>query len=454
MKKMPRHAVLIPLILLLLWTLFQSQNNFLEQNGRFLEAYRWQPWRVDLLEKAGLAAASGADYQAAIDLLLQARQRNALSLAGQQALAEAYLQTGQADLALNEFEQLVDGQAASPEVLLQMARLYHRRAEFHREAEIATLGASLAPDVAEFHWRFGLLKMAEAPLEAYPFLERVQALSPSPGYPARDLILVLDRASLVDSQSYRWTLSAQALASLGEWLLARQALERAVAFDPAYAPAWALLGEARQQTGVADSLPALEKALQLDPASASAYAYLGLYWQRQQDFIRAEQAFQRATALEPDNPYWLFNLGELALSRGQVPVAHAYFLQAVRVAPESALAWRALALFCLQTEGCLREDGLPAALKARNLAPDDWTSAETLGRVLMALGEEDSALALLARAVAMAPAESSPRFHLGLLYLRQGNPRLARQTLQEALALDPEGPLAETIRAVLARYLP
>jgi Flp pilus assembly protein TadD len=215
-----------------------------------------------------------------------------------------------------------------------------------------------------------------------------------------------------------------------------------------------LLAESRQQTGAPEALAALERALQLDPQSASNHAYLGLYWQRQSDFVRAGQSFQRAARLEPQNPIWLMNLGELAFLRGDVPTAHAYYLQATVVAPENDLAWRALALFCLQTEGCLRQDGLPAALKARSLAPEDWNSADVLGQVLMALGEDQSARALLTRAVELAPAEAAPRFHLGLIHLRGGDTFLARENLQAALALDPQGPLAETIRSVMERYLP
>jgi tetratricopeptide (TPR) repeat protein len=455
MKKKPRFAVFLPLIVLLFVVLFQAHLVGLERQSHFAQAYRWQPWRHDLLEKAGLFAVEQGNPTESMDFFLRARQHGSLATPGRLALAESYWQVGQTEDALREWEDLhAENLLQDPQILLRMARHYHQKADFTREADIARAGINLAPDLAEFHWRLGLLKMAESPLEAIPLFERIQAFDPQPDYPLSDLVRSLDRASLVDSPAYQLTIAAQSLAALDEWTLAHQALQRALADNPDYAPAWALLAEVRQQTGLPDALAALDRALALDPLDASAHAYLGLYWQRQNDFDRAAAAFWRAAELEPDNPFWFISLAEVSLSSGDLPSAYAYSLQATRVAPENALAWRTLAIFCLKTEGCLREDGLPAALKARSLALDDWRNADILGQVFMALGEDASARALLTRAIQLAPAEAAPRFHLGLLHLRRGESEPARQNLQDALNLDPDGLLAETIRRIMARYLP
>ncbi|PKN93581.1 MAG: hypothetical protein CVU44_09545 [Chloroflexi bacterium HGW-Chloroflexi-6] len=454
MKNSFRPAVLLPLILLLFVTLFQSHISGLERTAQFQAAYRLQPWRHDLLEKAGLSATQKGDFSGAIDLFLQARQKDSLTQAGQLALADAYIQTGQPDLALREWESLLENGLQEPRLMLKMVRLYHQRADFGRETELLQSGIQIAPELAEFHWRLGLLNMANSPLAALPFFERVQTLDPQPGYHLKELILALDRASLGDSLAYQLTVSAQGLAAIGEWPLAQTGLERAVAVDSTYASAWALLGEARQQTGSDEALPALEQALRLDPDSATTHAHLGLYWQRQGDYLKSTQNFQQALRLEPANPVWLINLGELAFRQGDVPGAHAYYLRAAEISPANPSTWRALALFCLQTEGCLEQDGLPAAYKARSLGEDDWRNADALGQVLMALGQVESARAALVSAVELAPAEPAARFHLGLLYLRSGDLQLARQNLQTALDLDPQGPLADAIRNVIDRYLP
>lgn len=454
MKNVPRFAVFTAFILLLFGLLFQTHLKQLETDGQYLQAHRWQPWRTDLLEKAATQALERSEPLTAIDLLLQVRQAGRLGNSGRRTLAQAYLQSGQTDLALSEWESLRASGEADAQSLLQMARIYHQRADFDLELQVSQQGATIDPSLAEFHWRLTLLAMTESPAESIPFLERLQALDPLPDYPLTSLRQALSLVLLQEEPAAQLTLSARTLASLSEWALALRAIEHAIQIDPAHAPAWALLAEARQQTGAPDALPALQRALQLDPNAASTHAYLGLYWQRQRDFANASQAFQRAAKLEPQNPIWLMNLSELALQTGDVPLAHAYSLQAVDLAPQNPLAWRALALFCLQTEGCLRQDGLPAALKARALAPEDWHNFEVLGRVHMALGESESAHSVLTQAVQMAPGEPSPRFYLGLLHLRAAEYSLARENLQTALDLDPQGPLSETIRSIMDRYLP
>jgi tetratricopeptide (TPR) repeat protein len=454
MNNKSRLAVTLPLILLLFLTLFQSHAATLEGGGQFLAAYRVNPWRHDLLEKAAFARLEAQDINGAIPLFEQAREKNSLTVTGQQALAEAYLQVGQPGPALSEWQDLYDRGLRDSQTLLQLARLYHQRGEFERERQIAQAGIQSEPDLAEFHWRLALIKMAESPLEAIPVLERLQALDPEPVYRADELIIALDRASLVDSLPYHLAASARILASIGEWDLAQAALERAVAADPEYALAWGLLGEIRQQTGRGDALAALERALWLEPASALNRIHLGLYWQRRGEYDKASQQFAEAARLEPRNPLWLVNLGQLSLLQGNVMQAQDYHLRATQAAPQDAFAWRSLALFCLQTESCLADETLRAAQTAYRLDLDDWQNADALGQVFVARGDSQSALTFLSRAVELAPAEAAPRFHLGLLHLRNGDASLARQTLQEALALDPDGPLADTIRSVIERYLP
>jgi tetratricopeptide (TPR) repeat protein len=455
MKNKPRLKTFIPIILLLFGVTFQVHLVELERQSHFLEAYHWQPWRHNLLEQAGAFALSQNNPQQAIALLAQARQKNSLTTAGRLALAEAYWQNRQIEDALREWETLrAENQLQDPQLLQRMARHYHQNAEFTREAEILQTGLALMPNWVDFLWQFGLLKMAESPLEAIPIFEQIRTLDAQTGYPLTDLLRSLDRASLNDSPAYHLTLSAQSLAALGEWNLARLGLERATTSDPSYAPAWALLAEARQQTRHPEALEALQRALSLNPEEASTHAYLGLYWQRQNQPENATQAFQRAVELEPTNPYWLISLSETSFASGQLTAAYAYAAQSTRIAPQNADTWRALAIFCLKTEACLKQDGLSAALKARQQTPNDWRSAHLLGQVFMTLGEDSSARALLKRAIQLAPQEAAPRYHLGLLHLRRSETDLARENLQAALALAQGSPLAETIQRVMERYLP
>ena len=57
-------------------------------------------------------------------------------------------------------------------------------------------------------------------------------------------------------------------------------------------------------------------------------------------------------------------------------------------------------------------------------------------------------------AAAAAPEAASPAFHLALLYLQIDKPDLAKQYLQSAQALDPDGPIGAQAARVLERYFP
>jgi Flp pilus assembly protein TadD len=79
---------------------------------------------------------------------------------------------------------------------------------------------------------------------------------------------------------------------------------------------------------------------------------------------------------------------------------------------------------------------------------------DILGLTLMATEEWDSAEAIFKKAMAVAPEDAAPVFHLALLYLQTNKPDLAKQYLQSAQALDPDGPIGTQAARVLARYFP
>jgi len=60
------------------------------------------------------------------------------------------------------------------------------------------------------------------------------------------------------------------------------------------------------------------------------------------------------------------------------------------------------------------------------------------------------AVAQLQDAVAMEPANAEYHYHLGLSYARGGDAKLAHETLDRALKMDPRSPLANDARNALA----
>ena len=407
-------------------------------------------WRPELYEKAGLAAAE-SDPQRAIGLLRLARQKGRLSPAGRAALGEAYFASGAEANAISEWESLLNEGQETGRIGPRLASWYHTQGRYNDEEQVLRQWLTIDPTNVEANEGMGLLLAASASPEAFTRLELASAASPEA---ARRLEGLLTALGSPDSPpAYQLTLAGQALANLNEWILALSAFERATLADETYAPAWAWLGLARQQTGQADAQPAIERALALDTASAPIRGMAGIYWQTERNYPRAEEHYLAATQMEPGNPAWWLALAAM-ISQRDIPAALETYLHATQLAPTDANTWYTLAAFCVENGVYIQDRGLDAALRAYALAPDNPQYMDMLGRLLAADGETDTAEEMYKKAGAADPQNAAPRFHLALLYLQTNRPAQAKNSLQEVNALDPGGQYGAQAQKLLERYFP
>jgi Flp pilus assembly protein TadD len=96
-------------------------------------------------------------------------------------------------------------------------------------------------------------------------------------------------------------------------------------------------------------------------------------------------------------------------------------------------------------------DGLLSAERAVELAPGSAEALDVLGYAQFLNGSHAEAGQSLARAIALDPELASAHFHLGLVNLETQQADLARQNLENAIALDAGGPVAERALKALAR---
>ena len=187
-----------------------------------------------------------------------------------------------------------------------------------------------------------------------------------------------------------------------------QAYERALAMDPSYAPAWALLAidlvfAADFSDTATDSSEtrrraetAAERAVALGPDLAESYAARAALRSRCFEWARARTDVERALALNPgDAVTWL---------------EYSYLLAAL---------------------GQLRE-GIVAARKAAEIDPLWSKPLNAAGKYHNATGELDLAESALQRALEIAPEHFSVPYHLGTTYLLRGTPRAALAAFQRA----------------------
>ncbi len=412
------------------------------------------PWHTNLYEAAGFAAIDAGEYERAIALFLIARQKGALTTSAQVELGRAYSFTGNDERAITEWRGLLNDGQARGSASQYLAETYHFRGQFDDEEQILHQWREFDPQNPDAQYMLGRLLFADASPEAIPLLESAALASPSLQPHVDGLVSALKAALQDPSGAGRLTVCGRTLAAIGEWSLAERTFSRAVQADPNNALAWAWLGEARQQTGSSDPVSAFERAVALSPDSAEIRTMLGLYWQRQRDWQKALAEFTVAARLEPRNAVWQMSLGDVYVRLGDLVKAFAYYQAAVDLAPGDVRTWRALALFCVENDVDVEGTGRAAALQAYALEPENAQNMDILGRALMATAQWDAAEAIFKKAMAAAPNEAAPVFHLALLYMQTDRRALAKQYLQSALALDPRGPAGVQAAKVLARYFP
>lgn len=182
------------------------------------------------------------------------------------------------------------------------------------------------------------------------------------------------------------------------------AYRRAWELQPESATYLAGYGKGLVLTGnPAQGRPLLEQALARDPASFEASMSLGMAWAIDRDFAKAVEQFQHAVDLRPQDAEAQANLGRARLLAGQPIAGLAHLRQALALNPDlhAARAQLALAL-ATHRDPQVRHghEALQHALELRSRStPGDPVALDVLAAAYAELGEYDTAVDLVARAI-------------------------------------------------------
>ena len=223
------------------------------------------------------------------------------------------------------------------------------------------------------------------------------------------------------------------------------ALERAIALEPSYAPAHADLSEAlawlsnATQTGPTDRIEGqqravaeAEKAVALAPDLAESYRARGalrsnLLW----DWSGARSDLEHALALSPGDARVQLQLGHQLAVVGRLPEAVAATRKAAEADPLLALGWDYLGRY-LAAEGKL-DESRKAFQQALQIAPDNMWALRELGFVDLLAGRPSVALASYEKQQGWLRL-----LGLALAHHDLGHPKEAQQALDGLLGLaDP-----------------
>ncbi len=436
------------------WALNQAQQahptDYAQKSHFYEVAARRLPWRADLYDEAGQNALQQKDLPRAIALLREAQRKNALSPQGQWALANALHQNQQPEEALLLWEDLQARGTLLNLVLPRLAEEYHLRSRFADEEKTLQAWLQAEPQNAQARTRLGILQLPYQPGLALSNLVTLGESSPA----LAKMLQNLQNSLQPGQPAYLPALlSGQILASQEEWILAR------LAFDYANQQAGGNFGTALgwlalslHKTGQPAAAEKLFKQALAAEDSALLHALYALHLEENRNLPQATVEFQQAQQREPQNPAWQMALGRV-ISQSDLAQALTHYQNATALAPQDPQTWHALAAFCAEQQSYL-EIGLQAALRAYALAPSDPQSGELLARLLMAVGETESAAALLQQNAIAQPQDPAPLFYLGILHLQTGESAAARDYLQRALALAPQGEYSQAIEKILQADTP
>lgn len=430
--------------------LAEAQHNHVEAAAQLRLALFYQPQRSELWERIGLHEYAAENYTQAAEDLSTALQAGAISDEGLYRLGSARYQAGQTPAALAAWRML--GERENIDAGYYPLLIQHFRDQREFDAALATAQRWLAREARNPQARLatGLLLSVQDASQAIAVLTPLSSGRSAEAEQAARLLDALETAVKDEQPAYGLVILGQRLGDLGHWDLAQQALLNAVAEFPTYAEAWAILGEARQNLGE-DGYPDLRRAQELNPVSDIVQTALALYWRRQNQPLIAASYLRGLAEKYPRQGRWQVEIGAtLAESGDLIEAMHAY-QRAVKIEPENAALWRALAMFSATHGFDAQAYTLPAAAQALAL---DGQNAETLsmaGFVYLRLGDLQKAEQFLQQALEIDAASASANLYLGQVYIEMGRTSQAFRPLSRAAQAE-NAVVALLAKRLLERY--
>ena len=342
-----------------------------------------------------------------------------------------YLTTGKSDLAV----QYADRAAASAPTSLEAGLLLAHALAAHRENERATSElqrlAQAFPDSAEVRAALGTLsRSAQNWTDARRWFEAALALDPNS----------IEATSGLASVELGTKHPAEA----------RQRLDTRVAQTPAdptmnlaAAAVYAQMGDPRR----AEEL--LLKTIETQPSRLPAYVLLGRLYLSEGRLADAEKQFQALLAQDPVSVGSVTMLGLILEMRQQQGEAQKLYERALQIDPAAPVAANNLA-WMYANNGTNLDIALQLAQTAKQKLPNDASVDDTLGWIYYKKDMAAQAVSAFQQSVQRMPGNPEFHFHLGLGYVKAGNPERARDAFSAALRLNPAFKGADEARKLLA----
>jgi len=194
---------------------------------------------------------------------------------------------------------------------------------------------------------------------------------------------------------------------------------------------------------------ALQKAVALDKNNVDAFLLLAQVQVTRGSSERAAQSYEQTIKSNPLDvrPYVL--LGMLMETKKDITRARTLYEKALQIQPDYPLAANNLAYLLVENGGS-SDVALTLAESARRSLPDMPSVADTLAWVYYKKGAYGLAIDLLQEAVKKAPENPTFHYHLGVVYQKTNEKDKAREEFQRTLQINPNFESAGEIRKALS----
>ncbi len=289
------------------------------------------------------------------------------------------------------------------------------------------------------HLYLAMIQAISNPAVARRELEGISDDEPRTVVSGRDYLLeALERVEAADTKAREAKSIGLAMVQIGEWQLARLALEQALLLDPTDAEATAFLGHAEAQLG-RPAFIHLAGAVESQPDWPLGHYLLGLYYLKQEAYEFAAEEFRTTLRLDPGNAQALADLARAYVGQGQYLDAEEALVAATEAAPDDITFHPPLVRFYADHTFQVADRGLAAARSAADLAPEDPQVRDLLGWMYFLAGDPSQARLHLESAIRLDPELASAHYHLGVLRKAIGEEEAAKFAFLRTIDLDTTG---------------
>jgi tetratricopeptide (TPR) repeat protein len=292
---------------------------------------------------------------------------------------------------------------------------------------------SLQPDDTETNYLLGLITITEDTRRAFSYFDAMDRNSPRIAAVNVLREVVLNFSNPVTESDYQ-TLGL-ALIELEEWVFAERAFNAAIAFEQDWL-SYTYRGYVRDHIAGQSGFDDYGNALSLAPTSPLVYYFLGLHWRQVDDLDASRDAFLNAYFLETTNPAYAVETGRAYQLLGNNIAAEDWFNVAVALEPEN-IQWQQLRAEFYAKEGfALDGDGIAAIQEAYALAPEDPDILTSLGHAYLQLEDIDMAQNYLELAINIKPNDARTQYIYGLVMSEQQNGEAAIAAFLQAVEIE------------------